>query len=34
MTSPTELVVFIVFAIIALGALLVVVLISKRGSLT
>ena len=34
MNSPTELVVFIVFAIIALGALLEVVLISKRGSRT
>lgn len=34
MSSPTELVVFIVFAIIALGALFEVVLIGKRGSST
>lgn len=34
MSSPTELIVFLIFAIIALGALLEVVLISKRGSRT
>jgi hypothetical protein len=34
MTSPAELIVFIIFAIIALGALFEIVLISKRGSRT